>query len=74
MAEVQERNFFEIEGPKPDVNYPIKVRYCGGTNFTIQRILPIKLTIEGMHSFILSLCIVHTCVIFTCRLIYDIHV
>lgn len=45
MAEVQERNFFEIEGPKPDVNYPIKVRYCGGTNFTIQRILPIKLTI-----------------------------
>lgn len=35
MAEVQERNFFEIEGPKPDVNYPIKVRYCGGTNFTI---------------------------------------
>lgn len=36
MAEVQERNFFEIEGPKPDVNYPIKVRYCGGKNFTIQ--------------------------------------
>lgn len=36
MAEVQERNFFEIEGPKPDVNYPMKVRYCGGTNFTIQ--------------------------------------
>lgn len=51
MAEVQERNFFEIEGPKPDVNYPIKVRYCGGTNFTIQRILRIKLTIEGMHFF-----------------------
>lgn len=51
MAEVQERNFFEIEGPKPDVNYPIKVRYCGGTNFTIQSILPIKLTIKGMHFF-----------------------
>lgn len=35
MAEVQERNFFEIEGPKPDVTYPMKVKYCGGTNFTL---------------------------------------
>ncbi|XP_061197122.1 density-regulated protein homolog isoform X1 [Saccostrea echinata] len=29
MAEVQERQFFEIEGPRPDVSYPMKVTYCG---------------------------------------------
>ena len=40
MAEVQQREFFEIEGPKPDVAYPLKVRYCGGIRlFIVLRIL-----------------------------------
>ena len=40
MAEVQQREFFEIEGPKSDVAYPLKVRYCGGIRlFIVLRIL-----------------------------------
>lgn len=54
MAEVQERNFFEIERPKPDVTYPMKVKYCGGTNFTLNFTYQL---LKGCISLILSLCI-----------------
>lgn len=53
MAEVQQREFFEIEGPKSDVAYPLKVRYCGGIRlFIVLRILMLSYKYIMIYKYI----------------------